>query len=460
MKKTLSLIFTVLFLAVCLVPGLGLLLTGGADAAANEILPAAPVIAADGEFNPDVLAETAAYVNGRFSFRLEGITAWAGLNAVLFHTSTAENVLLGRDGWLFYAPTIHDYTGDAPMTARELYCAARTLYLLQEYAENRGGDFLFTAAPNKNTLYSEYMPERTRLGGASNMDVLYARLDEMGVSYLDLRDVFASEAEPSDLLRDELAHSGEPLYFKTDSHWNAKGAALAADALLASLDCEGGYFANTVSAGNTHRGDLYEMLYPAGQSLEEDFTYAPGFSFTANTENSDRVTITTENDAGTGALLCYRDSFGRNLYPYLAQSFASAEFSRRNEYTAATLPEGGTLLIELVERNIRYLVEYDSLAPAPERESLLAADAEPGEGRAVLTESAGTEGYTVFSGTWDGVTPDDEANVYVLSGGALFEAVPRPDGFIVSLPDGSAVDAVYASAGGNFFRLSAVYAID
>ena len=460
MKKTLSLIFTVFFLAVCLVPGLGLLLTGGADAAANEILPAAPVIAADGEFNPDVLAETAAYVNGRFSFRLEGITAWAGLNAVLFHTSTAENVLLGRDGWLFYAPTIHDYTGDAPMTARELYCAARTLYLLQEYAENRGGDFLFTAAPNKNTLYPEYMPERTRLGGASNMDALYARLDEMGVSYLDLRDVFASEAEPSDLLRDELAHSGEPLYFKTDSHWNAKGAALAADALLASLDCEGGYFANTVSAGNTHRGDLYEMLYPAGQSLEEDFTYAPGFSFTANTENSDRVTITTENDAGTGALLCYRDSFGRNLYPYLAQSFASAEFSRRNEYTAATLPEGGTLLIELVERNIRYLVEYDSLAPAPERESLLAADAEPGEGRAVLTESAGTEGYTVFSGTWDGVTPDDEANVYVLSGGALFEAVPRPDGFIVSLPDGSAVDAVYAAAGGNLFRLSAVYAID
>ena len=82
MKKTLSLIFTVLFLAVCLVPGLGLLLTGGADAAANEILPAAPVIAADGDFNPDFLAETADYVNGRFSFRLEGITAWAKLNAV------------------------------------------------------------------------------------------------------------------------------------------------------------------------------------------------------------------------------------------------------------------------------------------------------------------------------------------------------------------------------------------
>lgn len=446
MKKTLSLIFTALFLAVCLVPGLGLLLTGGADAAANEILPAAPVIAADGVLNDDFLADTASYVNGRFSLRLECITAWAKLNAALFRTSTAENVLLGRGGWLFYAPTIRDYTGDAPMTAREIYCAARTLYLLQEYAESRGGDFLFTAAPNKNTLYPEYMPERTRLGGVSNMDALYARLDEMGVSYLDLRDVFTS--------------GSEPLYFRTDSHWNARGAALAADALLASLGREGDYFADTVSAGNIHRGDLYEMLYPAGKSLEEDFAYAPGFSFTANTENPDRVTITTESGAGTGALLCYRDSFGRNLYPYLAQSFASAEFSRRNEYTAAALPEGGTLLIELVERNLRYLVEYDSLVPAPERDALPAAEAAPGEGNARMTESAGTEGYTVFSGTWDGIAPDDDSNVYVLSGGALFEAVPRPDGFIVSLPNGSAIDAVYAAAGGNFFRLSAVYAID
>ena len=446
MKKTLSLILTAVFLAVCLVPGLGLLFTGGSDAAANEILPAAPVLSADGTFNPDVLSDTAAYVDGRFSLRLECITAWAKLNAALFHSSTAENVLIGSDGWLFYAPTLDDYTGDAPMTAREIYCAARTLYLLQEYAESRGGDFLFTAAPNKNTLYPEYMPARTRLGGVSNMDALYARLDEMDVSYLDLRDIFSQKAEP--------------LYFKTDSHWNAKGAALAADALLAALGRQSDFYAAAVPAGNTHRGDLYEMLYPAGKMLEEDFAYAPGFSFTANTDNPNRVTITTENAAGNGALLCYRDSFGRNLYPYLAESFAAAEFSRRNEYTGETLPEGGTLVIELVERNLRYLVEYDSLAPAPVRQLSFAEPAAEGAGRALLTESEGTEGYTVFSGTWDGVTPDDDSAVYVLSGGTLYEAVPRPDGFILSLPDGSALDAVYAAADGRFFRLSAVYAID
>ena len=446
MKKTLSLIFTVLFLAVCLVPGLGLLLTGGAEAAANEILPAAPVLAADGVCNPDVLADTAEYVNGRFSLRLECITAWARLNAALFHTSTAENVLLGRDGWLFYAPTLRDYTGSDPMTGRELYCAARTLRLLQERAESLGGTFLFTAAPNKNTLYPEYMPARTRLGGTSDMDALYALLDEMGVPYLDLRVTFA-QAE-------------EPLYFRTDSHWNTRGAALAADALLASVGRESRYYADTVSVGNTHLGDLYEMLYPAGKMLEEDYTLSSGFTFTANTENPNRATILTENPAGEGTLLCYRDSFGRNLYPYLAESFASAEFSRRNEYTAESLAGGGVLMIELVERNLRYLIEYDHLLPAPERDAAQLADAAPGTGRAFLTESAGTERYTVFHGAWDGVLPDDDSNVYILSGDTVFEAVPRPDGFIVSLPDGSAVDAVYAVSDGNLFRVSAVYAID
>ena len=251
-----------------------------------------------------------------------------------------------------------------------------------------------------------------------------------------------------------------PLGIAGDNDASVTNTATLTDALLAALGRQSDFYAAAVPAGNTHRGDLYEMLYPAGKMLEEDFAYAPGFSFTANTDNPDRVTITTENAAGNGALLCYRDSFGRNLYPYLAESFAAAEFSRRNEYTGETLPEGGTLVIELVERNLRYLVEYDSLAPAPVRELSFAEPAAEGAGRALLTESAGTEGYTVFSGTWDGVTPDDDSAVYVLSGGTLYEAVPRPDGFILSLPDGSALDAVYAAADGSFFRLSAVYAID
>lgn len=123
------------------------------------------------------------------------------------------------------------------------------------------------------------------------------------------------------------------------------------------------------------------------------------------------MTITTESGVGTGALLCYRDSFGRNLYPYLAESFASAEFSRRNEYTAATLPGGGTLVIELVERNLRYLVEYDSLAPAPERDASLVGTGRPGRGESRFDGERRYGRYTLFSAHGDGATPDDASNV-------------------------------------------------
>ena len=138
-KKIVSLLFTAVFLLLCLIPSAGLVLTGGAEAGANEVLAAKPVLTdRDGSFNPDVLADLGDYVGDRFSLRQECVTAWAKLNAALFGVSVTDSVVLGTDGWLYYEPTLADYLRSEPMTDRELWCAARTLFLLQEYAESRG----------------------------------------------------------------------------------------------------------------------------------------------------------------------------------------------------------------------------------------------------------------------------------------------------------------------------------
>ena len=346
-KRILSLLFIVLFFAACLVPSVGLALTGGSPAGANEALAPKPRVQnRDGSFNADVLSDLSAYVDSRFSLRQESITVWAALNAALLNTSATEDVLLGSDGWLYYAPTLPDYTRTEPMTDEELWSAAQTLYLIQEAVEAKGGQFLFTIAPNKNSLYDGHMPSLPREDAPSDAERLAVLLEEMGVHYLDLFAVFRAQ--------------GEELYFPTDSHWNGKGAALAADAILAALGREGGYFAGDFDTG-THTGDLYEMLYPAGTDTDPDYVYAPGFTFTASSQNPDNITITTESPAGQGELLLYRDSFGRNLYPYMAERYAAATFSRRTSYDPAPLPEGGDLVIELVERNLRYLNIY---APA------------------------------------------------------------------------------------------------
>ena len=415
-KRIVSLMFTLLFFAVCLVPTVGLMITGGAKAGANEILAGKPSLQKrDGTPNGEYLSDLAAYIGDRFFLRQEAVTAWAKLNASLLHTSVTEDVLLGRDGRLYFAPTLGDYTRTAPMTERELWCAARTLYLLQESVEKQGCQFLFTVAPNKNSLYTAAMPDYPVANSPSNAEALRVYLAEMGVNYLDLFAVFENESEV--------------LYFPADSHWNGRGAALAADAILRSLGREGSWFSGPFTT-STHKGDLYEMLYPAGKGTDADYVYAPGFTFTANSSNPDNARITAESP-GEGALRMYRDSFGRNLYPYLAESFAASEFSRKTNYDPTDLPEGGALVIELVERNLRYLNTYAPTLPAPERNGAESRNAAP-RGELVVSIRDGA-----VSGSFGELKPDDASPVYVSCGGRVYEAVPQPDGFTARLPEGA-----------------------
>ncbi len=428
-KKRLSLLFVGLFLLLCLIPSVGLLLTGGAEAGANEVLAVKPSLTTrDGKLNGDYLSDLGDYVGDRFSLRQECVTAWARLNAALFRVSVTDSVVLGTDGWLYYEPTLADYTRSEPMTERELWCAARTLWLLQENAESRGAEFYFTVAPNKNSLYDENMPALTRLECPSNAEALEALLEEMGVNYVNLFAVFGQ--------------TDGTLYFRTDSHWNGEGAALAADAILAAMGREGCY-ASGPFAEAEHKGDLYEMLYPAGKRTEADYAYGPGFGFTVNTANPDSITIRTENPAGEGRLLCYRDSFGRNLYPYLADSFAEAAFSRKNDYVPEELSPGDVMAVELVERNLRYLNTYAPTFPAPERPASAVSGAGEYRFEAEITlAKSALAGYTVLRGDYGGLTPENDSRVFVSAAGTLYEATPGPEGFSLCLPEDAAAGPV------------------
>ena len=147
------------FLAVCLVPSAGMLLLPEGEAAANQALAPAPqVFRADGSFNTQVLDEVTDYVADHFAFRQEMITAGAALDAAVFHVSAEEDVVLGREDWLFYRETLEDYLRTAPLGEQQLFGAARTLALLREYAQSRGAELYVTVAPNKASLYPEYLP--------------------------------------------------------------------------------------------------------------------------------------------------------------------------------------------------------------------------------------------------------------------------------------------------------------
>ena len=103
-----------------------------------------------------------------------------------------------------------------------LWCASRNLALMQEYAASRGAQLLFVCAPNKNTVYPKFMPARyVRSTSERNLDRLLASLREQGVPFCDVRDV--------------LRNANSLTYYRTDSHWNGYGSALAHDQILSAL---------------------------------------------------------------------------------------------------------------------------------------------------------------------------------------------------------------------------------
>lgn len=440
------------FLACCLVPGIGMLILPRGEAAAHETLAPVPALTQpDGSLNDDVLQETSDYVADHFAFREELITAGAVIKAKAFHTSAEEEVLLGEDGWLYYRETLADYLRTEPLGERALYGAAHTLALAREYCESRGARLLFTVAPNKVSLYPEHLPEVGEpLDGEDDIDRLRAYLARENVDYCDLFAAFRAE--------------GDTLYHRLDSHWNARGAALAHDTLIAALGKtdQAPFFDGAYQITENHKGDLYEMLYPAGQELDEDAVFERPFAFayTAEPRSAEDQRIDTACAGKSGSLLMFRDSFGNALHPFLADAFGRAAFSRAMPYTLPLVEETGadTVVIEIVERNLDWLTERAPIFPAPERG--LSGTPPVGEASARVTavEDGALPGYTRIEGAIEGEI-DGDSPVYVLFGGSVFEACPVGKGadgapFTLYVPAEKAGDAIQVL----YLRGGALYA--
>lgn len=351
-KNSVHIIMISLFLTLSLLPVLSMFFLGETQASANEILASRPkLVKRDDSFNKNVLNDVSDYLADRFAFRKQLVTAWAELNASLFHTSSEEQVVLGTDGWLYYSPTLDDYMGRS-MSDEELDHAAAFLASLQRASESRGARFVFTIAPNKNSLYAENMPAHISENHVeSNAEKLKPYLEKYSVNYIDLFSVFSDR--------------GEVLYYHTDSHWTERGAALAADVLISGFDKQSAYYDGPFTTGEPHRGDLYEMLYPTGKGKESSIHYSPGFGYTLSGDpnGGNALKINASCEGREGVLLCWRDSFGISLYPYLADSFSKATFLRSTSYDPAAIDEAGAdaVILEIVERNLSLLADRELL---------------------------------------------------------------------------------------------------
>lgn len=428
---------------MCLTLSVGMLVQGPSKGRANERLSSAPELIRNGTMNRDFPANLSEYISDHFFLRGELITV-RSLLAAMIGSSASENVILGTEGWLYYAPTLNDYTGLDRMSDGELAAAVRNLGLIDEFCENHGIEFLFVPVPNKNSIYPQYMPDYGSRAGEHDAQRLFRLLDSAGVKYTDLFDIFRMQPET--------------LYFAHDSHWNSKGAALAADAINRELGRGSSYFANSFSGTEPHSGDLFEMLFPTLRDEETNPCYGGQLSFTREGKDTrpDSITINTIG-TGTGTLLAFRDSFGNLLYPYLADSFSRARFSRASSYDLTMAAELGAsvILVELVERNLNYLLRYAPVMPAPVRPL---PEARPSSGKLRLTavREGVPDGYVLYSGVLEDFS-DSMPTVYLCCGEISYEAFSLQDGgFVAYLPEQKIPTKILSLSGGQAFAYDAI----
>jgi alginate O-acetyltransferase complex protein AlgJ len=205
----------------------------------------------------------------RFGFRAFLVRTQALAKFYWLHMSPSSKVVLGRDGWLYLAESMDEYRGIRRLPFATIQKWLQEFKAKKAFFESRNIKYLVVIAPNKETVYPEFLP--TNIRQIQNKlyidDLMNAWPADSRLNILDLREPLAS------------AKSTGRLYLKTDSHWNQLGAALASDAIINRLSF---WFPELQPQTNSHAfrtergnaGDLSQLMGLADRMREKHIIVA------------------------------------------------------------------------------------------------------------------------------------------------------------------------------------------
>lgn len=301
------------------------------------------------------------YFNDNLQYRNNLISINSIIDYYIFSRSSNNDVVVGKDDWLFYSKIedgdpISCYQGTNLYDNDQLERLADNCIAQRDYLLSEGKEFIIFIAPNKERIYSEYMP--TRYGRPSdNYRALqvYKYLKEN----TDLRVVY-----PYEELMCAKNRLEENIWYKTDSHWNSIGGYVGAKALLSELGIDmPGIEQVKIKRVDTIAGDLANMLH-----LREQLTIDPDYEIEGYENHeieqleSDFFGVCSYKAAGANPRRIYvvRDSFSTQMFPYIGSQFDNSYFRNYNTYSYEDFCEQDPdiVVLEVVERVVDRLADF------------------------------------------------------------------------------------------------------
>jgi len=267
--------------------------------------------------------------NDSFGFRRSLVVAYSRALLALGVSST-PSVIIGKSGWLFFAgdEALASYRAVRPFTEAELMQWQRRMERRQAWLAERGIRFLVVIAPNKETIYPEFMPASlNRVRDTTRLDQLVAHMRaRSSVAIVDPRAALRS------------AKTGGAVYFRTDTHWNDAGAWLLHREILAQLhswypEVEAAPAVPLARVSRGWSGDLATMLGLEGRLGEDRLLLEPPrVSRAADPgprplDPQRRLSAAERPIVSRLRVVMFHDSFGLSLQPLLSESCARIVFS-------------------------------------------------------------------------------------------------------------------------------------
>lgn len=280
--------------------------------------------------------EVNAWMRDHFGLRRTYLKIGFQLDKVL-RSSASFKAVRGDEGWIFNtlngALALH--RGLLPFSEGEADRWLDGLVQVQQATESSGAIFIAMIAPNKHTVYPEFLSAYPKqAAGETRLDEVLRRGEARGLPILDPREVLQTAKA-----------QGAKVYYKTDSHWTEFGAYLGFTQIQGALNA-GGISVPAIpadaliqSTDDAFRGDLYGLLGEENGAPE-----------TVQTITIDQAQIGPK----AGSVLLIGDSFSNLLIKFLEATFETVVFTdnRSGEPDLTAIRDGqyDVVIYQVVER--------------------------------------------------------------------------------------------------------------
>ena len=250
-----------------------------------------------------------------------------------------KSAILGEHDWWFlgnrFEKVLNKHQGVESFNPAQLQQSASKFQNQNSWAQSRGIHYYLAVAPNKHSVYNQYLPPFHQSSGPTKFDQLKRHFSQNKLEVIDLKEEYYNYKH----LR---------LFHKTDSHWNDLGAFLGYQRLMRALSADFNvlevleFKEFTIDTTIRYDMDIAKMLQL--ELKEEVLKLKPKGAVMNSVLEPKKLEVPEDYEfnpyeyeirykgAGSLKILVFRDSFGENIIPFLKEGFRESVFIRKQQF--------------------------------------------------------------------------------------------------------------------------------